>query len=41
VGECPVLTIEALIRAKETMARPHDLRTVAALKAIASKRAES
>jgi hypothetical protein len=38
IGECPVLTIEALIHAKETMARPHDLRTVAALKAIASHR---
>ena len=38
IGECRVLTIEALIRAKETIARPHDLRTVSALKAILSKR---
>lgn len=38
VGACPVLTIEALIRAKQALARPHDLRTVAALKAIQSKR---
>lgn len=37
-GDCPILTIEALIRAKEAIARPHDLRTVAALKAIQLKR---
>lgn len=38
IGTCRVLTIEALIRAKEAMARPHDLRTVTALKAILARR---
>jgi hypothetical protein len=38
IGTCRILTIEALIRAKETLARPHDLGTASALKAILSKR---
>lgn len=38
IGECRILTIEALIRAKETMARPHDLRTASVLKCILRKR---
>jgi hypothetical protein len=38
IGVCRVLTIEALIQAKEAMARPHDLRTALLLKAILGKR---
>lgn len=38
IGPCRVLTIEALIRAKEAMARPHDLRTVTSLRAILARR---
>jgi len=38
IGECRILTIEALIRAKEAMARPHDLRTASVLKCILRKR---
>jgi hypothetical protein len=38
IGSCRVLTIEALIRAKEAMARPHDLRTATLLKAILARR---
>ena len=41
IGTCRVLTIEALILAKETLARPHDLRTVIALKAILTRRKQN
>ena len=36
-GKCRVLTIDAIIKAKETAARPHDLRTAEELKAIRGK----
>lgn len=36
-GECRVLNIDALIRAKEAMNRPHDRITVAQLRAIKEK----
>ena len=36
-GVCQILKIEALIRAKETMARPNDLRTVSLLKGIVAR----
>jgi hypothetical protein len=37
-GRCRVLTVEALIRAKEAVGRPHDMRTVAYLRAINGKK---
>jgi hypothetical protein len=37
-GQCRVLTIEALIRAKEAVGRPNDLRTAAELRMIAKKK---
>lgn len=37
-GDIRVLSIDGLIKAKEATARPHDIQTVAQLKAIQSKR---
>ena len=36
-GRCRVLTLDAIIRAKETVARPHDLRAAEELKLIRGK----
>jgi hypothetical protein len=33
-GACRILTLDALIRAKEAMGRPHDLLTVVQLRAV-------
>jgi hypothetical protein len=40
VGRLRILTLDALIRAKEAAGREHDLKTVAYLKAIKAKRQE-
>jgi hypothetical protein len=36
-GTCRILAVDALIRAKEAMARPHDMHTVGYLRAIKGK----
>ena len=40
-GSCYALTVEALIRAKEAVGRPHDIRTVGYLRAIHGKNRNS
>ena len=37
-GNCRVLGVDALIKAKEAMGRPHDLKTVAELKAVKARK---
>jgi hypothetical protein len=37
-GQCPALTIEALIKAKEAAGRPHDLKAVGYLRALNGKK---
>lgn len=37
-GQCRALTVEALIKAKEAVARPHDMKAVAFLRALNGKK---